>query len=81
MFNGVRVAKSLVFYVVSSVLLFVCLSFYFLAMALSVYFQSMNLTVPLVSFAPLFFNRSTDFLRYISASDKLGTHFSKWTVL
>ena len=50
-FGGVRVAYSIVFYVVSWVLLFVCLSF--LAMALSVYFRFMSLTVPLVSFVPL----------------------------
>ena len=52
-FGGIRVAYSLVFYVVSCVLLFFCLSFSFLAMALSVYFRFMSLTAPLVSFAPL----------------------------
>ena len=53
-FGGVRVAYSLVFYVVACVLLFVCLSFSFLAMALSVCFRFMSLTVPLVIFVPLF---------------------------
>ena len=38
-FGGVRVAQSLVFYVVSFVLLIVCLSVSFLVMALSVYFR------------------------------------------
>ena len=51
-FGSVRVAWSLVFYIVSYILLFVCLSFSPLAMTLSVYFRSMSLTVPLVSFAP-----------------------------
>ena len=52
-FGGVRVAYSLVFYVVSCVLLFVCVSFFIFSQALSVYFRFMSLTVPLVSFVPL----------------------------
>ena len=48
-FDGVRVAYSLVLYVVSCVLLFVCLPFTFLGMALSVYFRFMSLTVALVN--------------------------------
>ena len=47
-FGGVRVAYSLVLYVVSCELLFVGFPFLFLSMALSVYFQFMSLTVPLV---------------------------------
>ena len=39
-FGWLRVAQSLFFYVLSSVLIFVSLSFSFSAMALSVYFQS-----------------------------------------
>ena len=54
--NGVCVAYSLVFYVVSCVLLFVCLFFSFLTMPLSFYFQFLSLTVPLVSFVPLLQN-------------------------
>ena len=53
MMGLIRVAYSLVFYVVSCVLLFVCLSFSFLAMALSVYFRFMSLAVPLVSVVSL----------------------------
>ena len=57
-FGGVPVAYYLVFYVVSCALLFVCLSFYFSAMALSVYFRSMGLIVPLISFAPLLWEKN-----------------------
>ena len=55
-FGGVRVANSLVFYVVSCVLLFVCLSFFIFSQALSVYFRFMSLTFPLGSFVPLLAN-------------------------
>ena len=53
-FGGVRVATSLVFYVVSCVLLFVCTFFCILAMALSVLFSIYEFYYPYGIFRPSF---------------------------
>ena len=65
-FGGVRVAYSLVFYVVSSVLLSACLSFYFLAMAFQfIFYQWVWLSLWYLS--SLFYERKLSFNTMLTA--------------